>query len=137
MVDVFRELSELLGGGETPRHRAVPFHRDGQVARRFERAVLHRLQDRRVLEHHAAAAQLLFECFFNLFGLRIARAAQHRLARGRVENARGNDLVSAEKHLSLFFKCKEVEQHLEPQPVAQLGEVEALLARLVVHDAQI
>ena len=61
MVDVFRELSELLGRSKASRHRAVPFHRDGQVARRFERAVLHRLQDRRVLEHHAADAAAIYQ----------------------------------------------------------------------------
>ena len=136
-IDVFRELAQLLGRSKAPRYRTVFFHRDGQIAGRGQRAVLHRLQDRRILEHHAAAAQLLFARFLDLFRRGVTRAAQHRLARGRIEDARRHDLLPAEKCPSLFLERKEVEQHLKPQTVAQLGKVEALLACLVVHHAKV
>ena len=54
---VIDKFSELLGRSKAPRHRTVFFHRDGQIAGRGQRAALHCLQDRRILEHHAAAAQ--------------------------------------------------------------------------------
>lgn len=56
---------------------------------------------------------------------------------GKIEDARRLDGIAAEELSPFVPQRKEIEQHLQAEPVAQLREVKALRAGLVVHHAQI
>ena len=66
----------------------------------------------------------------------IARQIQQLFPCGKIEDPRRLNGIAAEELSPFIPQRKEIEQHLQAEPVAQLREVKALRAGLVVHHAQ-
>ena len=98
--------------------------------------MLHGLQHLRVTEHQSRAAQSGAHIRLQLFIGNVALPRQDHAAGRLIQHAAGHDGM-AEIVLSLLLQRKEVQQHLDTQPIADIREVKALFAGLVVHHPQI
>ena len=132
LVHIIAQLTQLGGGGDTAGKIAAPVHPQRQVAGLCHGLVLHGLEDLRLVQQQSGALQRLFPLLFQIFGRHVPVQAQN-LVPGREIQHPGGFNIPAEVLLPLFLQGKEVQQHLNVQAHADIGQVKFLFAGFVIH----
>ena len=98
--------------------------------------MLHGLQHRRVLQEKSGAFQRLFPLLLQSLRGDAPLRRQNLVPGGEIQHACRLDLFS-EKFRPFLLQGKEVQQHLNIQSHADVGQIEFLLAGFVVHHPEV
>ena len=130
------QLAQLSGRGNAAGDAAVPAHPQRQEFRLGQRLVLHGLQDRRVREQQAGAAQLFGRLLGQLIRGDVAFGSQNVISCRKIQYT-GRLHFAAEIRLALLLQGEEVQQHLDVQPHPHRRQIKGLAAGLIVYHPQI
>ena len=113
-----------------------PGHLQGQEAVALLPRRLHGGEHLRVVQHQAAAGELLVQLLAPGLVAHGAAPTDHRVPGGEVEHT-GPLHRPAVVLLPPVLQGEQVQEHLKPQAVPHLGEVEGFFARLIIDHSQI
>ena len=136
MLRVPAQTAQLVGRGHAVSDGTVLFQGNGQIHRLFQGIVLHGPEHLGILQHQAAAAQLLLNVGFDLSRRRIPLFRDDHVPGGQIQHPRRHHR-HAEVLLPLPLQRKQVQQHLDTQTVLHIGQAEGLPPGLIVHHPQI